>query len=133
MSGSHWVSTYVKDNIINYFDSFGLPPFQEIVNHARRQNLTLLHQNNQIQNINITTCGYFRLYFLNEMNKGKTYFDLLKVFHIDDTMKNEKFIERYFKNIQSSYIYEILLSKTKKRSQNVFQGVKDITDITVQK
>ena len=99
MSRSHWVSTYVKDNIINYFDSFGLPPFQEIVNHARRQNLTLLHQNNQIQNINTTTCGYFRLYFLNEMNKGKTYFDLLKVFHIDDTMKNEKFIERYFKNI----------------------------------
>ena len=24
MSGSHWVSTYVKDNVINYFDSFGL-------------------------------------------------------------------------------------------------------------
>ena len=27
MSGSHWVATYVKDNIINYFDSFGMPPF----------------------------------------------------------------------------------------------------------
>lgn len=33
MSGSHWVATYVK-NIINYFDSFGMPPFQEMVNHA---------------------------------------------------------------------------------------------------
>ena len=63
MSGSHWVSTYVKDNVINYFDSFGLPPFQEIVNHARKKNLTLLHQNNQIKNINTTTCGYFCLYF----------------------------------------------------------------------
>ena len=38
MSGSHWVSTYVKDKVINYFDSFGLPPFQEIVNHAKRKN-----------------------------------------------------------------------------------------------
>ena len=46
-----------------------------------------------------TTCGYFCLYFLNEMNKGKTYFDILKVFDIHDTMNNEKFIERYFKNI----------------------------------
>ena len=98
MSGSHWVSTYVKDNVINYFDSFGLLPFQEIVNHAKKKNLTLLHQNNQIQNINTTTCGYFCLYFLNEMNKS-SYFDLLKVFDIHDTMNNEKFIERYFKNI----------------------------------
>ena len=99
MGGSHWVSTYVKDNVINYFDSFGMPPFQEMVNHAIRKNKTLLHQNNQIQNIISTTCGYFCLYFLNEMNKGISYYDLLKVFDIHDTKKNEKFIERYFKNI----------------------------------
>ena len=99
MSDSHWVSTYVKDNVVNYFDSFGLPPFQEIVNHARKKNLTLLHQNNQIQNLMTTTCGYFCLYFLNEINNGKSYFDLLKVFDIYDTTNNEKFIEQYFKNI----------------------------------
>ena len=69
MSGSHWVTTYVKENIINCFDSFGMPPFQELVNHAKRKNLTLLHQNNQIQNIITTTWGYFCLYYLNEMNK----------------------------------------------------------------
>ena len=99
MSGSHWVASYVKNNVINYFDSFGLPPFQEIVNHAKKRNLTLLHQDDQIQNIMTTTCGYFCLYFLNEMNKGQTYFDLLKVFDKHDTMKNEKFIEKYFKTI----------------------------------
>ena len=49
MSGSHWIATYVKNNVINYFDSFGMPPFQELVNHAKRKNLTLLHQNQQIQ------------------------------------------------------------------------------------
>ena len=37
MSGSHWVATFVKDRVINYFDSFGSPPFQEIVNHAREK------------------------------------------------------------------------------------------------
>ena len=99
MSGSHWVATYVKDNVINYFDSFGMPPFQELVNHSNRMNLTLLHQNNQIQNLYTTTCGYFCLYFLNEMNKGNSYYDLLKVFDIHDTMKNERFIKNYFKNI----------------------------------
>ena len=99
MGGSHWVATYVKNGIINYFDSFGMPPFQEIVNHARKKNLILLHQNNQIQNINTTTCGYFCLYFLNEMSKGISYYDLLKVFNIHDTIKNEKFLELYFKNM----------------------------------
>ena len=99
MSGSHWVATYVEDNVINYFDSFGMPPFQEMVNHAKKKNLTLLHQNNQIQNIQTTTCGYFCLYFLNEMNKGNSYYDLLQVFDINDTMKNESFIEHYFRNI----------------------------------
>ena len=74
-----------------------MPPFQEIVDHARKKNLILL-QNNQIKNTNTTTCGYFCLCFLNEMNK-ETYFNLLKVFDIHDTMKNEKFIELYFKSI----------------------------------
>ena len=82
MSGSHWVATYVKNGIINYFDSFGMPPFQEIVNHAKRKNMTLLHQSDQIQNLLTTTCGYFCLYFLNEMSKGRSYYDLLKVFNI---------------------------------------------------
>ena len=99
MSGSHWVATYVKDKVINYFDSFGMPPFQEIVNHAKKKNLTLLHQNNQIQSINSTTCGYFCLFFLNEMNKGNSYSDLIDVFNINNPLYNETFIEHYFRNI----------------------------------
>ena len=99
MSGSHWVATYVKNGIINYFDSFGMPPFQEIVNHAKRTNMTLVHQSDQIQNLLTTTCGYFCLYFLNEMSKGRSYYDLLKVFNSHNTMENEKYIENYFKII----------------------------------
>ena len=99
MSGSHWVATYVKNGIINYFDSFGMPPFQEIVNHAKRKNMTLFHQSDQIQNLMTTTCGYFCLYFLNEMSKGRSYYDLLKVFNSHNIMENEKYIENYFKII----------------------------------
>ena len=98
MSGSHWVTTYVRNGTINYFDSFGMPPFQELVNHAKEKNLTLLHQNKQIQNLYTTTCGYFCLYFLNEMHKGVDYFDLLQVFSFD-TKENEEFIENYFGNL----------------------------------
>ena len=99
MSGSHWVATYIKNGTINYFNSFGMPPFQELVNHAKKKNITLLHQSDQIQNLLTTTCGYFCLYFLNEMSKGSSYYDLLKVFNKNNTIKNEKFIENYFKKI----------------------------------
>ena len=93
MSGSHWVATYVKDRVINYFDSFGMPPVREIVHHAKEQNLTLLHQNRQIQNLYTSTSGYFCLYFLNEMHKNVDYFDLLQVFSF------EKFMENYVKHL----------------------------------
>ena len=73
--------------------SFG---FKEMVNHAKKE--TQLNQNVQIQNIKTTTCGYFCFYFLNEMNKGKSYYHFLKVFGIHDTMKNEKF-GKSFKNL----------------------------------
>ena len=99
MNGSHWVATYVRDRVINYFGSFGMQPFREIVHHPKERNLTLLHQNRQKQNLYTSTCGYFCLYFPNEMHKNVDYFDLLQVFSFY-TMKNELFIEKYFKNIK---------------------------------
>ena len=77
-----------------------MPPFQEMVDHAKGKNLTLLHQNSQIQNLLSSTCGYFCLYFLNEMHRGNDYFHLLQVFGASDTAKNELFIQKYFKALE---------------------------------
>ena len=99
MKGVHWISPYVKNNVINYFDSFGLPPFQELVDHAKRKNLTLLHQDQQLQNLYSSVCGYYCLYFLYEMHKGVDYFDLLKPF-TRDTKYNDDFIEKYFRKLE---------------------------------
>ena len=43
------------------------------------------------------------------MSKGTSYYDLLRVFDIHDTMKNERSIEKYFKIVSSIYIYEKIL------------------------
>ena len=63
VSWSHWVATYVRGNKINYFDSFGMPPFKEIVNQAKKR---IWHYDIKIIRFKIytTTCGYFCLYFL---------------------------------------------------------------------
>ena len=99
MKGVHWVSTYVKNNVINYFDSFGMPPMQEIVDHAKKKNLTLLHQDQQLQNLKSSVCGYYCLYFLNEMHKRYDYFGLLQPF-TRDTKYNDDFIGKYFKRLE---------------------------------
>ena len=42
MNGSHWVATFVKNGIVNYFDSFGMPPFQELVDHAKKKEINFI-------------------------------------------------------------------------------------------
>ena len=119
MNGSHWVATYVKDNVINYFDSFGMQPFQELVDHAKRKNLPLLHQNQQIQNLYTTTCGYFCLYFLNEMHKGKgDYFDLLQCQCVECGITKFRFLSK--NEIQGSGFDELIVKGLASGAKGLF-------------
>ena len=96
---AHWIATYVRDNVINYFDSFGLPPFRGVGQSCKKKkpySFTPKSTNTKsLYNYLWLLC----LYFLNEMNKGGDYFDLLQVFS-SDTNKNEKFIENYFRRLE---------------------------------
>ena len=95
-NGTHWVASFIKSKIIYYFDSFSLPPPVEFVDYARR--LEMRYQHNYgypIQNISSVRCGYFCLYFLDNIWR-KSFYDCLKVFDLKDTQKNEKFIKKYF-------------------------------------
>ena len=94
--GTHWVATFIKSNIINYFDSFSLPPPLEFVVYAKRLGMRFKYNSGYpIQNIHSVRCGYFCLYFLDEIPR-KSFYDCLKVFSLSDTQKNEKFIKKYF-------------------------------------
>lgn len=47
------------------------------------------------------------------MNKGKSCYDFLKVFDIHDTVKNEKFIEKYnFNIIYTPFLVSVLHNNT---------------------
>ena len=41
-------------------------------------------------------CGYLCMYFLDEMNKGKSFLEVLKPLLLTDKMYNEEFIINYF-------------------------------------
>ena len=94
--GTHWVASFIKSGVIYYFDSFSLPPPLEFVDYVRK--LGMKYQYNYghpIQNIYSVRCGYFCLYFLDNIWR-KSFYDCLKVFDLNDTEKNEKFIKKYF-------------------------------------
>ena len=91
--GSHWVGLHFSKKIF-YFDCFGLAPPQELIELG----IEYVYNSTQYQYLYSTTCGYFSLYFINEIRK-RSFVDVVKPFKHGDTLYNENFIEYYFKNI----------------------------------
>ena len=95
-NGTHWVATDIKGKNVFYFDSFSMPPPIEFVSYAKRIGKQIIfNSGHPIQELQSVRCGYYCLYFLNEIRK-KSFYDVLKVFSLNDPMKNERFIKIYF-------------------------------------
>lgn len=100
-SGSHWVAILVKDSSepLEYFDSFGLNAPMEVVELSEALKVNYLFNSTQYQDLNSVLCGYWCLYFVNESQKGRSYFELLKPLSHTDTRFNERMIVEYFQNL----------------------------------
>ena len=96
--GTHWVTCYpLKDNKTQYyFDSFGMPYPEEYKARAKYDNVKVIYNTNQYQHVKSLLRGYFCIYFLNEMHKGKSFLEVLKPLSTTNTIYNEKFITNYF-------------------------------------
>ena len=95
-NGTHWVATDIKGKNVFYFDSFSMPPPIEFVSYAKRIGKQIIfNSGHPIQELQSVRCGYYCIYFLNEIRK-KSFYDVLKVFSLNDPMKNERFIKIYF-------------------------------------
>ena len=75
--GTHWVCFY--DSI--YFDSYGLPPPDEVVQYMRRPptkdrgspRSLIYYNSNEIQDRASVICGHLCLYVLKHLSDGKSY------------------------------------------------------------
>jgi hypothetical protein len=70
--GSHWVAIYIKNNVGEYFDSYGLPPMDNnfinfLNNNCRKWKFNRL----ELQAFNSTVCGHYCIWFLSEKARGK--------------------------------------------------------------
>lgn len=112
-NGTHWVCIYNDDNSENveYFDSFGLAPPNEVIIYMKTANKNIIYNDSQIQNINSILCGYYCLYYIMQRNKGKTPNEALGDFHQKPTAYNEMFMKFYVSYIKDG---NILCSRKKK-------------------
>ena len=94
---THWISLYVKNNGITYFDSFG-------VEHIPKEIKKFIDSKNVISNIfgiqayDSILCGYFCIGFINLMFKGKSLTDYTNIFSPNNFKKNDDKILSYFKD-----------------------------------
>ncbi len=97
--GTHWVAYYNDSNskYIEYVDSFGMPPNKNTEKFLRTSNKEIMYNTTDFQNLSSNACGYFAMYYIKERNKGRSVYDVLYSFALNDTESNEKKILSYFK------------------------------------
>ena len=83
-TGTHWISLYVKNNDITYFDSFGV---EHIPKEIKKfiDNKNIIANIFRIQGYDSTLCEYFCIQFINFMFKGKSL--IIQIFFHQITLK----------------------------------------------
>ena len=110
LNGTHWVGFYIEKNKHGkphdvYYDSFGMPPPIAVQNFLRPLS-PYKYNDDDIQNINSSVCGYYVLHFIWFMSRHKNIPDLDKRFNLflklfsKDPEKNLGFLKKYMKEIK---------------------------------
>ena len=85
--GTHWVSLYVQNNNVTYFDSYGVEHIpREIKAFINRllsstsQNKNIKTKISRVQAYDSVMCEYFCIRFIDYMFKGKTLTEYTSLF-----------------------------------------------------
>ena len=92
--GPHWCAYRNIDNVVEYFDPFGLIMPNEARDYFSTAKKPIVYSIDEIQNRNTVLCGYWCLYYLLERQKGKSILDVIHNPHFDND--NSDFIKEYF-------------------------------------
>lgn len=96
--GTHWVIIFnVNPKYCLYIDSFGLAPPKEVEKFMKATDKTCLFSDTDLQADASSSCGWFCVYFLQQLSKGVKPLDLLYDGMSPNTTVNEKHLQQYFK------------------------------------
>ena len=63
----HWIALYIKDNVVDFFDSFGRPPIHFMLRFKGKH--VIVHSK-RLQHDESNVCGYYCLAFIYMKLKG---------------------------------------------------------------
>ncbi len=98
MGGSHWVGVAVRPEGCYYYDPFGLKAPETLKRWMKQNGKHIFFNDSQQQDIDSHRCGEFSFYFVNEMIKGTNIYDILYNLTQDPSIRNERFMEKYWRN-----------------------------------
>ena len=77
--GVHWVAVYIdRRGLVEYFDSFGLPPPREIEGFLYTYVESWNYNNVPVQELYSTTCGQFDVFYIYQRCSGLTLESILR-------------------------------------------------------
>ena len=95
--GSHFVSVFVRNGKVIYYDSLGLPSINPHINKFLKQYANVYKSNNmQFQCLNSVFCGYYAALFVILMDRGMSF---------------QKFLNLYSKNCEDNDMIVVELLK----------------------
>jgi len=98
--GTHWTAIYSgpAQRYTVYFDPFGSDADPRVIQFMKRLKKKPIGLSVISQDPKATSCGYWCLYFLNEMRKGVSPPKFLSQISASDTKSNEQMLRVYFSN-----------------------------------
>ena len=96
--GTHFTCYYNRpsDEYVYYFDSYGSPPPIQIEKYLKTSNKLIAYNTSIYQPIKSKLCGYYCIYVIEELHKGKQFYDILSMFDMNNQQNNDKMIKKYF-------------------------------------
>jgi len=100
--GTHWTALIVKPKLSYYFDSFGCPPPEQVIQFTKSPNTHLYFNTRVIQDLDSDLCGFYALgillYVKNCKNLLKTANNFSNMFDDSESELNSFLLKGYLNN-----------------------------------
>ena len=77
--GSHWVGLFIDKSGMKYFDSFGVPPMQPVIDLSTKFNIPLVWNTEIIQPFGSVCCGELASAFIVLMEKNRSFNEVIEL------------------------------------------------------
>ena len=92
----HWSAIYVDTNRnACFFDSYGLLPWGKYATFLSKNSSNMFYSERLLQNDEIS-CGHHCLFFICQMNKGRTLTDVLSLYSSHSFKSHDAMVQSYY-------------------------------------